>query len=120
VNGEVWDVFLCDAKPVIVTKVDPVYPPDSIRNHEQGIAEFMVGRSENRRVLMWIEPSDSPARWSLQTAARAALDRWTWKPYVSHGQVSKNWTTRVYFKFEITPDGPRVQTFLREPPKKSR
>lgn len=119
-NSRASDVFLYDARAVVVRTVEPVYPQDSIQDHEQGIAEFTVSRAGNPKLFMWIQPSDSLSPQRLQDAARAALDQWSWKPYSSRGQAFNNWTTRVYFKFEITPDGPRVQTFLREPPKKSR
>lgn len=117
IPGFPWHADLCDAGLVVRTKVVPVYPPDSMRNHEQGVAEVRIGNQRDGSVPIPLWASSGPAR--LDAAARAALQQWHWKPYLIEGHPAL-FSTRVYFKFEITPDGPRVQTFLRDPHKKLR
>lgn len=125
-GGPGFDVFLCDAAVVAATRLDPVYPADSIRNGEQGIAEFAISRAEIPRgdgkpkEWVWVQSLGPSVPWHLQAAAEAALKQWSWKRYEFEGHPARYWYTRVSFSFELTPDGPRVQTFLREPPKKSR
>lgn len=117
VPGFPWYADLCDAGLVVRTKVDPVYPPDSIGNREQGVTEIRIANQRDGSVQ--ILPWSSPGPTRLDGAARAALRQWRWKPYLIEGRPALFWT-QVYFNFEITPDGPRVQTFLRKPPQKSR
>jgi hypothetical protein len=125
-GGPGFHVFLCDAGAVAVTRIDPVYPADSVRSSEEGIAEFAISRAEiprgDGKAKEWvsIQPSGPPVPWHLQAAAQAALKQWTWKQYYFEDHPARDWYTQVYFRFEITPDGQRVRTFLREPPKKSR
>lgn len=115
VPGFSWNATLCDAKPVVRTRVDPVYPPDSIRDREQGTAEFRIVNRPDGSVRVW----PTSAGFRLEAAGRTALQKWHWKPYLIEGDPVL-FSTHVYFKFELMPDGPRVQTFLRKPPQKSR
>lgn len=124
--GPGFDVFLCDAAAVVVTRIDPVYPADSVRSDEQGVAEFAISRSEiprgdgEAKERVWIQSLAPSIPWHLQAAAQAALKQWIWKQYYFEGRPARYWYTQVSFAFEITPHGPRVQTFLREPSTKSR
>ena len=111
-----WQALLCDAKPVVKVKVDPVYPADSIRDHEEGTAEFIIVGHDDGKVEIMPSP-----RWTslrLQRAAQAALQPWQWRPYRLEGHPIEFRTT-VYFVFKISPGGPRVQTSLKKQLEKS-
>ena len=119
VPGFPWYADLCDAGLVVTTRVTPVYPPGSIRNQEQGVVVLRIGNQPDGSIPIPTTLGGFSGPFRLEAAALAALRQWQWKPYLIKGHPALFWT-RVYFKFELTPDGPRVQTFLRDPPNKSR
>lgn len=112
-----WEASLCDATPVVRTQVNAIYPSDSAQNHEEGTAEFLIIGHPDGKVQVLTGVHWAPLR--LQRAGEAALRHWRWRQYRVEGHPIEFRTT-VYFKFEVSPDGPQVQTFLRKPPKNSR
>jgi hypothetical protein len=91
--------------------IDPIYPLESIGNLEEGTTEFVIIGHEDGKINVvttrWV-----PGR--LKAAAETALQQWRWKQYRLNGQVI-GFQTSVYFKFDLSPDGPRVQTLLSKP-----
>ena len=109
-NTSGGEASLCDAKPVIAKQVAPLYPDKARQIQRPVTLEMLVlghedGTIEDRASIkcMWFEH-----------AAEDALKQWRWKPFLLHGKPIA-FRTAVYFRFESSPEGPRVQILLTKP-----
>jgi protein TonB len=88
------------ANMTVSRRVDPVYPPVSRRNGEEGTGLFRVlvderGRPQDVQVL---KSSGFPR---LDEAAMVAIRKWAFKPAVQNSQPVQSWTrVQVAFKLE--------------------
>jgi periplasmic protein TonB len=88
------------ANMTVSRRVDPVYPPGSRRDGEQGTGMYRVlvdekGKPKDVQVL---KSSGFPR---LDEAAMAAIRKWAFKPAVQNSQPVQSWTrVQVAFRLE--------------------
>jgi hypothetical protein len=108
-HGFGWQASLCNAKLVVVSTVDPVYPEKTAQAKRQGIVDMSVHGFEDGTIETF-----ALGDFSLKEAAQAALKQWHWKPFLLHGRPIE-FRIKVYFAFELTARGPQVRTLFECP-----
>jgi protein TonB len=88
------------ANMTVSRRVDPVYPPSSRRNGEEGTGMFRVLVDAKGRPSQ-VEVVKSSGFPRLDEAAMQAIRKWAFKPAVQGGQAVQSWTrVQVAFKLE--------------------
>ena len=87
------------ANMTVSRRVDPIYPPGSRRDGEQGTGLFRVLVNEKGRPIdvQMLKSSGFPR---LDEAAMTAIRKWAFKPAVQNSQPVQSWT-RVQVTFEL-------------------
>ena len=87
------------ANMTVSRRVDPVYPPTSRRNGEQGMGLFrvLVDEKGHPTDVQVLKSSGFPR---LDTAAMEAIRKWAFKPAVQNSQPIQSWT-RVQVAFQL-------------------
>ena len=80
-------------------RVDPLYPPTSRRNGEQGMGMYrvLVDEKGHPTDVQVLKSSGFPR---LDTAAMEAIRKWAFKPAVQNSQPVQSWT-RVQVAFQL-------------------
>ncbi len=89
---------------LLLTRVDPVYPPDLKAAGVQGTIELraVIGKDGSVETLEAITPGPIP----LRDAALAAVRQWKYRPYLLNGEpVQVDTVIHVRFQIESPPPG---------------
>lgn len=87
--GDLVDIGSVDTRPVIISRVDPVYPPIATRQNLSGQVTLRALVTE-RGTVDKIEVTSSTRR-DFSDAAVAAVRRWRFKPAMKDGVPVKVW-----------------------------
>ena len=80
---------------LIVQRVDPVYPPEALRNHIQGIVLLQATIGKDGRVRTAKAVSGPP---ELFEASISAVEQWQYRPYRLNGEpVEVDTTIKIQF-----------------------
>ena len=87
------------ANMTVSKRVDPLYPPTSRRNGEQGMGMYrvLVDEKGHPTDVQVLKSSGFPR---LDTAAMEAIRKWAFKPAVQNSQPVQSWT-RVQVAFQL-------------------
>jgi hypothetical protein len=105
-----WQAFLCDPKPVVVSKIDPIYPERAVEEKRQGTVEIWARGHEDATVQT---TSVVGTYGDFQEAATTALKQWRWRSFLLHDRPIE-FQMRIRYAFELTAGGPHVR-MLAEP-----
>jgi periplasmic protein TonB len=90
--------------PVVVHRVEPLYPEEARRNHVSGVVIVQTVIDENGHVTEATALQGPP---ELTQAAVGAVKQWTWKPGTQAGKsVRVVFNLTVNFRLDSTPPAP--------------
>ena len=83
---------------LLVSSVDPLYPPDANRTHVTGtvVLQALIGKDGHIEKLRPISGPDE-----LMSAAIAAVKQWVYRPFVIQGKAVEV-DTQLTFNFKLT------------------
>jgi protein TonB len=91
--GQLLPINQVDTTPVLVTRVEPVYPPLAQRMGIQGSVKINVLIDETGTVIRTevLQPSSGGTASGFEKSSQDAVKRWKYKPAVKEGIYVKVW-----------------------------